>query len=63
MWVWLIIAVIAVVLIGISLIGSAAGIASLTDMDRDTPTLTCFHCGNQTEVGRPVCQHCKQELQ
>jgi hypothetical protein len=63
MWVWGIIFVIAGILIGVSLVGSAAGMATLTDMDPDIPTLTCFHCGNQTEVGRHHCQHCKKELQ
>jgi hypothetical protein len=58
-----IIVAIGAVILAISLIGGAAGVASITDMDKTTPTLTCFHCGNKTEVGRPLCQHCKKELQ
>jgi hypothetical protein len=63
MVVWLVIGGISIILIGVSLFGSAAGMASLSDMEIETPTLTCFHCGNETEVGRPHCQHCKKELQ
>jgi hypothetical protein len=63
MLVTIIIAIVIAVLVAVSIIGSATGVASLTDMDRETPTLTCFHCGNATEVGRPHCQHCKKELQ
>jgi hypothetical protein len=41
----------------------SAGIETLADFEGHNATLTCFHCGNETQVGRKVCEHCHEELQ
>jgi len=39
----------------------ASGI--IGEHENDDATLTCFHCGRDTDVGRRRCQWCRKELQ
>lgn len=41
----------------------SAGVETIADFEGHNATLTCFHCGNETQVGRKVCEHCHEELQ
>ena len=36
---------------------------SLLTWGEGRATLTCFHCGQQTQATRKTCQHCGRELQ
>ena len=58
----------AVVVIGV--LGTLAAcwccgvsVDSLLTWGEGRATLTCFHCGQQTQADRKTCQHCGRELQ
>jgi hypothetical protein len=53
--------VVGVCAIGFMLVG--AGVNAIAETETEVTTLTCFHCGSETVVGRPRCEHCNGELQ
>jgi len=46
-----------------ALFGLSAGMDSISSFETREAKLTCFHCGQPTEVGRKHCQQCGKELQ
>ena len=36
---------------------------SLVTLGEEPATLTCFHCGQETQANRKTCDHCGGELQ
>ncbi|MFT4555392.1 MAG: hypothetical protein ACI8P0_001756 [Planctomycetaceae bacterium] len=63
---------IGVLVVGVLLVGAVVvsiivrlfkkgGDGSTTPVARGV-TLSCPHCGGQTEAARPQCQHCSKEL-
>lgn len=63
--IWTVLGVFAVLMVGgaFVLFGLSAGMDSVTGFESHDAELTCFHCGQVTEVGREHCRHCGKELQ
>ncbi|MDA0587358.1 MAG: hypothetical protein O2820_03250 [Planctomycetota bacterium] len=64
MWFYIIFPILVVLgVLSLLAFTGSAGIESLADFEGHNATITCFHCGNETQVGRKVCEHCNEELQ
>jgi hypothetical protein len=63
--IWTILGIFMIVMVGsaFALFGLSAGMDSISSFETREAKLTCFHCGQPTEVGRKHCQQCGKELQ
>jgi hypothetical protein len=48
---------------GAVLFAVAYGFGTIADIEGHNATMTCFHCGRETQVGRKTCEWCNEELQ
>lgn len=61
---WILVPVLVVLgLLTLIAFTGSAGVETIADFEGHNATLTCYHCGNETQVGRKVCEHCHEELQ
>ena len=48
---------------GLILFALGYSFGTIADFEGHNATITCFHCGQETQVGRKTCEWCHKELQ